>query len=139
MKAFIAATTIIMFEYKPQLWVVPSLVVMLGTVLKLKVFQVYERLALLMYLLGMVTYLICMMVFWVDYFFNTWVVIVVLFSSVGFFVLLVSELADWSREKQGRYWQVAFAEVDGEEVGNEEYLASEELEQEVSSYDGLVK
>lgn len=91
--------TIIMFEYKPQLWVIPSLVVLAVVLMKLKVFQVYERLALLIYWLALIMYFITSLVFWVDYFFNVWMIIVSLVSSVGFFVLVVSDLSDWSREK----------------------------------------
>ncbi len=103
-----------MFQYKPQLWVIPSLIAMMVTVMKLKVFQIYERLALLVYVIGFVMYFICVLVFWVDYFFNAWMIVVTLLSSVGFIVLMISELSDWSRQKEGKYWQVAFEDIDEE-------------------------
>lgn len=100
--------TIIMFEYKPQLWVIPTLIVMMSVFAKLGVFLVYERLALLIYYLGVIVYFICVLVFWLDYFFNVWAVIVAIVTTFAYFILLVSDLSDWTREKEGRFWQVAF-------------------------------
>lgn len=99
MKFFIAATTVIMFDYKPQLWVFPALFVMLAGFIKLNVFQIYERLALLCYLLGFVVYLLSVALFHVDYFFNVWMVFLVILGTAAFFILIISDLSDWSRAK----------------------------------------
>lgn len=34
--------------------------------------------------------------------------------STTFFVLLISELSDWTRVKEGKYWKVAFEYLNGE-------------------------
>lgn len=108
--------TIMTFAYKPQLWVIPSLILMLIVFLKLEVFQVYQRLALLIYCLGMLVYFICVLIFWIDYFFNIWVIILAVVSTATYFVLLVSDLSDWTREKEGKFWQVAFEYLDQKHI-----------------------
>ena len=90
------------------MWVIPSLIVMMVCLTKLGVFLVYERLALLIYYIGLIVYFICVLVFWVDYFFNVWIIIIAIVSTVTYFILLLSDMSDWTREKEGRYWQVAF-------------------------------
>lgn len=118
-KFVIASTTIIMFEYKPQLWVFPVLFAMMVCFVRIKVFQVYERLAMLCYLVGFLVYLLSIAIFFVDYFFNVWVIIIAVISSAGFFVLLISDLSDWSRAKEGKYWAVAFEDVNNTDKAND--------------------
>lgn len=76
----------------------------------------YERLALLIYYIGLIVYFICVLVFWVDYFFNVWIIIIAIVSTVTYFILLLSDMSDWTREKEGRYWQVAFEYLDQDVV-----------------------
>ena len=75
----------------------PSLVVMMVAFTKLGVFLVYERLALLIFYIGVVVYFICVLVFWVDQFFNVWVIILALVTTFSFFILMVSDMSDWTR------------------------------------------
>ncbi len=35
-------------------------------------------------------------------------------GSAAYFVLLISELSDWTRVKEGKYWKVAFEYLNGE-------------------------
>lgn len=77
----------------------PSLIVMMVAFTKLGVFLVYERLALLIFYIGFVVYFICVLVFWVDQFFNVWVIILALVATFSFFILMVSDMSDWTREK----------------------------------------
>lgn len=34
--------------------------------------------------------------------------------SAAYFVLLISELSDWTRAKEGKYWAVAYQYLNGE-------------------------
>lgn len=73
----------------------PALLVLLVGFFKLKVFQVYERLAFLCYFVGFVVYLLSVALFFVGYFFNVWIIFLVLITSAGFLILLISDLSDW--------------------------------------------
>lgn len=56
----------------------------------------------------MLMWAVSMAIFHVDTIFNLWMVTLVLVTSAGLVVLAISDLSDWSREKEGRYWTVAF-------------------------------
>jgi hypothetical protein len=78
----------------------------------MKVFQVYETNALIAYLVAFFICLISYSGFFVDIFFNLWMIIVVFVTTAGFFLLFISDLSDWNRTKEGKYWSLAFQHFD---------------------------